>query len=156
MRNESVRHRFLLHLSFLALLIGALPVTDRPATASASVSQEAATIKSVIAEAEEAVAVDPQNVLLRMSLVNHLIKQNQTERAIDQLEQVIKIKPDYKSAYILLAITYLEVKKEERLAEMNLNHALSYFPNDGMLLSLMGHVQVAQAQRLVADRKSVV
>lgn len=145
--------------SFIALIILTLlmwmthSIGAQQGRAIGTESEEAERQKNAVAKLEQALADDPQNVRLRMSLANLLLQQGQIAQAVEEFEQIIKIKPDYRPVYVELAITYLELQKDERSAEVTLIHGLHYFPKDGALHSLMGHVQLAQAQRRFATNK---
>jgi tetratricopeptide (TPR) repeat protein len=121
--------------------------------ASAAESEEVRQLKSAIAELEQSLVADPQNVNVRMSLANLYLRQRDVGRAIREFEQTLKLKPDHRPAYVQVAIAYLELQQNPGAAEITLTQALEHFPQDGALRSLMGHAQIMLAQKRLAENK---
>jgi len=114
---------------------------------------EAKQIDAAITELEYLLVNNPENIGVKMSLANLYMQQGNINKAVKELEQVINLKPDYKPAYVELVIAYLDMQANAYAAEKILEQALNYFQKDGALNSLMGHVQIKQAQYLFSQNK---
>jgi len=68
--------------------------TQQSATKVAE-SDEAKQIKSAIAELEQSLASNPQNVENKILLGNLYVRQGNVGRAIKEFEAIIRLKPDF-------------------------------------------------------------
>lgn len=108
---------------------------------------ERQSLRAEIDKLEKALKIYPNDVASRTAIAVLQRELGNVTAAISQLNRVMSTRVDYKPAYVQAVITYLEFMNDDVAAEVTLQRAFKYFPADGALQSLMGHVKVMQARR---------
>lgn len=94
---------------------------------------------------ERAVALAPANSKYHYNLALILHQSSETERAVRELDEAIKLGSDNPQTYMYISRLYAELGKKEQ-AEEALRRALREAPRDPVILSQMGDMLVAQAK----------